>query len=182
MQQPVVGIDPSLTSTGVAIHLPDPGLVEVPRIITHRVRSTGTADATWPEREARIINLAADVAAVVPAASRVFIEGPAYSKSQGSSHDRAGYWWRLYSLLAAKNCPITVVMPNLRVKYALGTSRGSKDEVMASAIRRYPDADITGNDVADAVVILAMGCRLLQIPLEVGLSKDRIDALKTFLA
>lgn len=66
------------------------------------------------------------------------------------------------------------------MKYATGKGGGKdagKDAVLAAAIRTYPHLDITGNDIADAVIFLAIGRRLTGQPMEASLPKARLDAL-----
>jgi crossover junction endodeoxyribonuclease RuvC len=44
-------------------------------------------------------------------------------------------------------------------------------------IRRYPDVDVDGNDVADALVLAAIGCRHLGSPLEESLPANHLAAM-----
>src|SRR5690606_38220704 len=53
--------------------------------------------------------------------------------------------------------PYAVVAPTPLKKYVTGRGNASKDEVLAAAIRRWPDAAINGNDEADAYALRAMG-------------------------
>jgi crossover junction endodeoxyribonuclease RuvC len=64
--------------------------------------------------------------------------------------------------------PYAVVTPQQLKKYATGYGSGKncgKDKVLAAAIRRYPMAEVDGNDVADALVLAAMGADHLGCPL-----------------
>jgi hypothetical protein len=49
--------------------------------------------------------------------------------------------------------------------------------VLAAVVRRYPHADITGNDIADALVLAAMGARQLGFPIEESLPQANQAAL-----
>ena len=69
------------------------------------------------------------------------------------------------------------VPPSCRAKYATGKGNAGKDEVLLAASRRYPHAPIVGNDDADAVVLAAIGARLLGEPVEDSLPKTHLDAL-----
>ncbi|MFI7191442.1 hypothetical protein ACIBQ0_17045 [Nocardia nova] len=154
----VVGIDPSLTSTGVAI--------SGTPVQVARIQSKGTENDTWQQRFDRISAVAHQIAADIPNGSLTVIEAPSYGSVGGAKHDRVGLWWFTYRLLEAKGCRIIPVAPSQRSKYATGSGRAHKDHVLAAAVKRYPDIDITGNDVADAVILMAMGCRLAGRPID----------------
>ncbi|MGW5519233.1 hypothetical protein [Nocardia africana] len=154
----VVGIDPSLTSTGVAI---SGDTVQV-----QRTQSKGSESDTWQQRFDRITSVASRVVVDVPDGAIVVLEAPSYGSVGGAKHDRVGLWWFIYQLLDAKGCRVTPVAPSQRSKYATGSGRAHKDQVLAAAVKRYPDIDITGNDVADAVILMAMGCRLAGRPID----------------
>lgn len=174
----IVGIDPSLTSTGIAIwqHLNN----GFDHIETQRVRSTGKKTDTWDMRGARIKRLAETIVGHVPTNALVIIESPSYGSISTSAHDRSGLWWAIHQKLTAKGCDIIPATPSQRMMYATGKGGGKdagKDMVLAQAIRRYPNIDITGNDIADAVIFLAIGARLIGQPLEDSLPQTHINAL-----
>lgn len=136
----VVGIDPSLSSTGLAttdrlLRLKPPrGLVG-----SARIRWIVSAATAW-------------------AADLYVIEGPAYSRQLGAGHhEAAGLWWALRMELDQRDIPVAVVPPNVLKKYATGSGNASKDQVLAAVVRRYAHMPITGNDEADAYVLYAMG-------------------------
>lgn len=171
--QATVGLDLSLTSTGIAIS-------ECGTITTHRVRSKGSKDATWEERCTRLQDLRQQIAHAIPTCSLIMIEGPSYGSIGSGTHDRSGLWWLIYSQLTMNGCTIIPVSPAQRMKYATGKGGGKdagKDNVLAAAVKRYPNIDITGNDIADAVILMAIGCRLVGNPLEQSLPKTHADAL-----
>lgn len=152
----ITGLDLSLTSTGAAVIegarvgltciRPDPGAGDHPRIDFIRSR-------VWHLAEL---------------ADLVVIEGPSYGSVTGKQHERAGLWWICARMLWRAGIPYAVVVPAALKKYALGKGSGKgtgKDQVLAAAIRRYPMADADGNDVADALVLAAMGADHLGCPL-----------------
>ena len=65
--------------------------------------------------------------------------------------------------------PVAEVAPALLKKYATGKGNAAKDEVLASVVRRYPQVDISGNDISDALVLAAMGARQLRTPIETSM-------------
>lgn len=155
----IVGIDPSLSSTGLATtdhltHLkPLRGLVG-----SDRIRWIVSAATTW-------------------AADLYVIEGPAYSRQLGAGHhEAAGLWWAIRMELDQRDIPVAVVPPNVLKKYATGKGNASKDQVLAAAIRRYPNVPITCNDEADAYLLYAMGLDQLGRP-PVAVPKSHREAL-----
>lgn len=170
-----VGLDLSMTSTGVAIHIDGATTL-------HRVQSkpcpTGPPDAkskgkptqTHRDKAKRFNLIRARVLGLFPEGSTVYIEGPSYASTGSGAHDIAGNWWLMvHELMFVWECDVFVVSPAQRCQYATGKGAGAeagKDRVLAAAIRRYPDLDITGNDVADAVVLMALGCRHQGAPID----------------
>jgi len=155
----VVGIDLSLASTGLAVADPD-------GVRVHRVRSTGRKDATALDTSLRLGRIAEQVEITTGPADLAVIESPSFGSHTGSQHERGGLWWDVVRRLVDRGIPIATVSPPSRAKYATGKGNAGKDEVLAAVVRRYPAVDVTGNDVADAVVLAAMGCRWLGQPID----------------
>ena len=170
----VVGIDPSLTSTGIA-HVAPGG-----RVTLSRVRSKGRAGASWYERGERLLDLAAriDEHLALPDPAVVVIEAPAYAAASTSVHDRAGLWWDVWHAARGRGHTVVAVTPSQRMVYATGTGRADKDRVLAAVIRRYVDVDVSGNDEADALVFAAIGRRLVGAPIEESLPAAHARAMR----
>lgn len=153
----VMGLDPSLTGTGLAHWSPTDGW-DTGTIVT-KGSNTDTYDTTG-KRLDRIVTAATE------AADRwkpdlLVIEFPAYSSNHGHATDRAGLFWQLVQRFRHR-WPTPVVGycdPRERIRYALGKRAGNKDAVLAAAIKRYPGANIRNNNEADAVLLAALGCR-----------------------
>jgi crossover junction endodeoxyribonuclease RuvC len=170
----VAGIDLSLTSTGVALITTQPD----PDRHTRRIESKGQAKATLAERNTRLTRLARAVTDEAGGADLIVIEQPAYSRQVGSMHDRSGLWWLVVNILVEDYTGTVVeVSPTTRARYATGKGNAAKDLVLASVIKRYPDWDVTGNDVADALVLAAMGARHLGYPIEMSLPATHLAAM-----
>lgn len=171
----VVGVDLSLTSTGLArIH--SDGRVEVAR---HRTKPTGDDIRS---RSLRLRRIAATVTRSCAGASLVCIEGPTYGmKGEQGAHDRAGLWWLVAARLDAMDIPVVEVSPTTVKVYATGKGGGpdaSKDAVLAAVIRRYIDrVEVSGNDEADALILAAMAARHLGFPVERSLPQTHLRAL-----
>jgi crossover junction endodeoxyribonuclease RuvC len=161
-----IGIDLSMTSTGLAIYRPEdvvPGWLAFTRCIT----STPGKDPGYDgklHRFQRIYN--AILSELRADDAHVYLEGPSYASAGSATHDIAGNWWLLYQALREDACDITVVPPSVVKKYATGNGNAKKDAVLAAAIKRYPEIDIPGNDIADAVILMAIGLRLDGQPIE----------------
>jgi len=160
----VIGLDLSLASTGIAAI--GPAGVAVDRVLSRSVRGPSLS-----QRRDRLTAIRDNIKAALfdlghTARTLVVVEGPSLGQArQAGQHDRAGLWWLVVDWLHDWSYPTAEIPPASLKKYATGKGNASKDAVLAAAIRRYPMADITGNDVADAVVLAAMGAHHLGVPL-----------------
>jgi crossover junction endodeoxyribonuclease RuvC len=171
----VAGVDLSLTSTGLARVYGGGPLAEWS---VQRVESKGLATATLADRAARLSRLRETICDWVAAADLVVIEGPSFGQArQGGQHDRAGLWWLVVDDLLARGVPVAEVTPAGRMKYATGKGNSKKDDVLAAAVRRYLDVPIQGNDIADAVLLAAMGARHLGRPVEKSLPLKQLEPM-----
>jgi crossover junction endodeoxyribonuclease RuvC len=166
----VIGLDLSLTSTGIAVIDRD-GPITLRRIAT-----TGKTTDTLAERWYRLDRIVGPLKHLVDRhqPALIVIEGPSYGSRTGHQHDRSGLWWLVVDALPE---PIVEVPPTVRMRYATGKGQAQKDAVLAAVVRRYPHADVTGNDVADALVLAAMGRRWLGCPIETSLPNTHLAAM-----
>jgi crossover junction endodeoxyribonuclease RuvC len=155
----VVGLDLSLTSTGVAVATQNGA-------ITDRIKTQPTKDATLEDRDERLWTIRARVLDHATGADLVVVEGPSYGSTTPGQHERSGLWWLVVDALFRRRKRVVEVAPATRIRYALGKGRGDKDDVLSAVIRRYPHVDVNGNDEADALILAAMGARHLGHPLE----------------
>lgn len=184
MPATVIGLDPSLTGAGVGVADYDM-LDETPRFAVYTYGRNGKKGESFVQRHERIMAIRHQISAVVGTLEQVptiaTIEEPPYGASGGSAVDRAGLWWHTYDMLTERGIPIVVVNVAKVKKYALGKGSGAgtdKDQVMAAAIRRYPDVPISNNNESDAWMLVAIGKRLLGEPLEESLPKTHLAALE----
>lgn len=176
----VVGIDSSLTSTGL-VRLRGGYLDGTASV--HRVRSKAAGNAI-AARVDRLDGIAGEIVRFVQSepTDLVVIEGPAYGTAgkSGSMHDRSGLWWLVVYSLTRSGFRVLEVPPSSRIKYATGVGggpNGSKDAVLTAVVRRYPQFEIIGNDQADALLLAVMGRRLLGSPVELTLPQANLAAL-----
>lgn len=144
----VVGVDPSMTSTGV--------FVIGPTIRFERVQSKAD-DTSLRTRMDRLRSMAVRVReAVGDDVDLIVMEGPAYGSNNAKTHEMAGYWWLVVHVLD-KVAPIAVAQPGTVKKFATGSGTAGKDEMLAAAIEAFPALGIRNNDVADAAALAGLG-------------------------
>lgn len=143
----VVGIDPSLTATGVADA--DGGLLTI----------TSKPDGdTVADRARRLVTIWAHLRPLrLYAARLVVIEGPAFSRQgQAGVHLRAGLWWHIVTRLHAVGVPVAEVPPTTLKKYATGKGNATKAD-MRMALYKRAGLDIADDNQADAYWLRQMG-------------------------
>lgn len=153
----VVGIDPSLTSTGLAI------LKHGQPTLLTAIGNPGTAGAPYPERSDRIGRQTRHTTETLqnwlPQTHLAIIEGPSYDHNLPSNFDRAGLWWRLYATLRARHIPIAVIAPKTRALWATGNGDADKKTVTQTVKNWWPHArdHIRNDDIADAAALALAG-------------------------
>ncbi|MFD5848339.1 hypothetical protein [Streptomyces chartreusis] len=159
----VVGIDPSLTGTGIAS---SNGWCEVVGYKRARAKDPGITQLPHPERLAAMRHILDTVFYSLGAPQLVVMELPAHSRSGGGAHERGWFWWQLYSQIHNHQIPIGLLTPNQRALYATGKGTAAKGAVIDAVTRRWPDWTTEGNDnAADAVALMAAGRDWLGAPI-----------------
>lgn len=158
----VIGLDPSLTCTGIA----GDGWAEALRF-----KGKGHQRLRWLREEIRDRTRAADL---------VVIEGAAYGRGgQAGHHELAGLWWLVAQDLWERDIPYAVVNPHSRTIYATGSANPAKDHPRekrarvakgmvrdAVAARYGMECEGPGRyDKSDAYILAAMGLHHLGWPL-----------------
>jgi crossover junction endodeoxyribonuclease RuvC len=151
----VVGVDPSLTGTGIA------GVSAFGLCWSITVASKGHTADTLIERDIRLTDITDRVTAHAKGARLVVIEGPAISRSEGSVWDRAGLWWRIVHRLHGAEIPVAVCTPSTRAKWATGKGRADKAAVAAVVARLWPSAALDDDNQADALAFATIGLQWL---------------------
>jgi crossover junction endodeoxyribonuclease RuvC len=142
----VLGLDLSLTSTGLAL--------TTTSTITPKTRGYDRLRAI---RE-RVLAIARS-----GSVGLVVVEGRFNGTSAGQ-HELGGLWWHVTEALDAAGYPLAVVAPTTLKKYATGKGNASKDAVLLAAARAFPWFE-GGNDEADALFLRAMGCDATGTPI-----------------
>jgi Holliday junction resolvasome RuvABC endonuclease subunit len=95
----------------------------------------------------------------------VVVEGPSFGSRGNAVHQLGGLWWLITEALDRRGCLLAVASPQTRAKYATGRGNAGKDEVLAAAVRRFTAFMVVSNDEADALILCAMGCDRLGMPI-----------------
>jgi Holliday junction resolvasome RuvABC endonuclease subunit len=162
----IIGLDPSLTSFGIARTSGPDCLPDLHRV---RPKTRGHERLALILREVERLAFGADLAV---------IEG-AVLVAAGGGESRialAGLHWQVRHRLWEIHVPYAVVPPATRIKYLTGTGNAPKDMCLAATIRLFPLADVDGNDKADALALAQMGADAHGEPL-VPVPKDRTALL-----
>lgn len=148
----VLGLDLSLTSTGIAGADWTEVLKPKKNLSFERLRFLRDGVAEYLE---------------IFQPDLVVVEGPSYNSTGGHEHERGGCWWLVMERVDWLGIPIGVAPPTNIKKYATGVGGGpksGKDFVVLSAARHFPWFE-GGNDEADALWACAMGYDHLTEPL-----------------
>lgn len=152
----VIGLDVSLTATGIASSL-------------GWCKTVGRSDVTTAPllvRVGQVGDLAESILRHVGRPELVVIETPAFRALGGGVLERSALWWLVVRGLIARDVPVAEVNPRTRMRYATGKGQASKLAVVDAVARRYPLFLTYGNDnLADAAVLAAMGADRLGAPI-----------------
>lgn len=154
-----IGIDPSLTSTGIAIYSDTDGwrlgsITSSPDNYKHKPPLRGLIerlDTIADHTETFVNGWRPD--------DLVLIEGYLLMQTAARGAIIAN-WHTLVSRLVHAGLDPIEIPPATRQTYATGGTRGGKDQVMAQAYRRFPQAAPNTNDEADALFLAALGREL----------------------
>lgn len=161
MSVTVVGLDLSLTATGVA-RIGHDREADGLRVSTQVLGSKAAGDAVHARAD-RLTDLAASIVHATMLWGRpslVCIERPAYSSNSGSVTDRAGLWWLVVArMVRGQHVPVVDVVNNHLKAYATGKGNAAKDAVLAETVRRYGVLvpTLADNNEADALQLAALG-------------------------
>jgi Holliday junction resolvasome RuvABC endonuclease subunit len=153
----VIGVDLSLTGTGIASNL---GWCQL-------IGETGITTRPLDERIHAIDRLADQIITTVGRdCALVAIEIPAFSRSGAGNHERSALWWKVVRRLRLRDTPVAEIPIQARMRYATGRGAAHKGAVIDAVARRLPMFDTRGDDnLADAAVLAAMAADHLGHPL-----------------
>jgi Holliday junction resolvasome RuvABC endonuclease subunit len=149
-----VGIDPSLTCSGVAI-------IDGNGAVITRRHKTAPAGKSLKARRGRLRDAVAGILKTVPAHVDVsVIEVPAFGRQFGALGERVALYWWLVDQLMARG-PVVEVSPSQRAKLATGNGASKKPEVVAAMRDRFPSVWVPDDNVADALALAQAGAHWL---------------------
>lgn len=149
MRPVILGLDPSLTCTGLA----GDGWVTT-------IQPGRKVEGTFEQRARMLIWITREVLGRIYEAKpdMVVIEGPALFAKFGMVHERAGLWWRLVVALMDAGIKVAVVPPKSLKTYITGKGNAQKKDVIEAVNQHFGDDFEPRNDnEADAMVLCAMG-------------------------
>ena len=166
----VCGVDPSLTSTGLA-------KIKGKRILdTGLIKTSSKADVPYRERSGRIIHIASGIADFCAGADLVVIEGPSFRSVSTSVWERAALFYRALEHFIGAGIPFAVAPPKSAKKWASGAGNAGKQAVMDCLVNVFGDFTAPSFDVSDALALAGMGAHHLGDIAPKG--KGRVSALR----
>lgn len=154
----IVGVDISLTATGIASSLG----------WTRKVGRSNVTKAPLLVRVAQVAELADSIVMHIGTPDLVVIEAPSFGSftGGGGTLERSALWWKVVERIVGRDIPLAEVAPSQRAKYATGRGQATKSAVVDAVARRWPQFATHGDDnLADAAVLAAMGADHIGHPL-----------------
>jgi Holliday junction resolvasome RuvABC endonuclease subunit len=170
----VCGIDTSLTATGLARITWASQAVAVD---THRTGITGVTNMDYPGKHQAVTDLAGRILDWVLPAALVVIEEPVSDPRSTSTWERAYLWWAVVGRLLDREVPLMVVAPAAAKKWATGSGRADKDDMVSAMARMWPQVERVKNDTADALALAGIGLQLLDGPVPGGVTAYRREVV-----
>jgi Holliday junction resolvasome RuvABC endonuclease subunit len=173
----VVGLDISIGGTGYAEWSDGYAHFDTARFATEKAPTEKGVQPTLEERHDRLQviedRIVARIYRQTPVPDLVVVEGPSMGSIQGA-HDISGNWWRIVGRLMQAGLKVAEVSPGQVKQYATGSgaTRGANKVTKAMVVEavrgRYDTGPIgiKSHDKADAIVLAAIGCRLLGHPVD----------------
>lgn len=153
----IVGVDMSLTGTGVA-------MLDDGTMTTTRVESTGHTNDSLNKRFERQTILTDRVLELCRGADFVVIETLFTAKNAGALIDRAGLWWRIIGSLTMWSIPVVPVTGSQGKKFLTGSGNADKGTMVRWAGKLWPEwvpsSKSKIEDEADAIALASIGLAL----------------------
>lgn len=158
----IVGVDLSLTGTGIAVIEWKYAVGWNTTVETFLIKSKPCGDS-FKSRHLRLETIAASVVGYCKGADMVVIEGPSYGSVGGSAFDRAGLWWWVASILFTVGTPVAVVTPTQLKKWATGKGNAGKTEVVVAINKLWPTVETNNDNESDALCLATMGVQSMRL-------------------
>ena len=162
----IIGIDPSLTGTGVAAA---EGL--------HTITSKPGPNPSLVSRSARLNAIVRAIDDRTMTVDLVVIEAPSLAqKSQAGTLDRNGLWWLIVDRLHTKGIAVVEVTPSTLKKFATGKGNATKPD-MRMALDQRAGLDCRDDNQVDAWWLRQVGLHLTDHPDRIALPQTHTIAL-----
>jgi Holliday junction resolvasome RuvABC endonuclease subunit len=168
----IVGVDPSLTGTGVAV-IRDGRFTGATVIKDSRWKKR--APQTERERQERLDVILCRVSEWAVGADLVVLEGLSFD-SHDTMRQLAGLSWLLRRQCWKADRPFVLVPPSTLKLWAVDHGKADKGVMLAAARETFPGVEIEDDNAADAVWLAALGADHLGYPL-VDMPERRAQAL-----
>jgi crossover junction endodeoxyribonuclease RuvC len=147
----IVGLDPSLTATGIA-YLTSDGTCSLATL----------RSSTHPEVELRLARLRNSILAAVLLVrpSLVVIEGLSFGSNDPSAQERAWLHFTIRLEMWANDIQFVVVPPSTLKKFTTGSGAAKKEQMMLEVFKRF-DVSAADNNQADATALAFLGATYL---------------------
>lgn len=160
----IVGIDPSLTGTGIAFGN---------RLMTVGSKPAGTSLTARRERLTDLCRRIVETAGP----GTVIIEAPSLGQArQGGTLDRNGLWWLLVDELMGRGAVVVEVPPATLKKFATGRGNAPKGD-MRMALFKRAGIDCGDDNQVDAWWLRQIGLHLTDDPDRLRLPQPQLAAL-----
>ncbi|AXQ62294.1 RuvC-like Holliday junction resolvase [Gordonia phage TillyBobJoe] len=157
----VIGLDLSLTSTGIATLTYDP--TNGDHTVQLQTITSSPTGKTLADREARLTRLRQTIVGACRGADLVCVEGPSFGSNNSGTWDRGGLWWLVVTGLARLDVPFVEVPPATVKKFACDKGNGGKADVAAGITRLWPNEYPHGDDQMDALTLASIAL-VLSVP------------------
>lgn len=162
----VVGLDLSLTATGIA----------AASGTLHTITSKPD-DGTIAGRLNRMADIEQAICRHLDDLRLVVIEGPAFSSGAvPGSHLRAGLWWEVVRTVVLHYAPVAEVTPTTLKKFATGRGNATKADMRVAMLQRA-GLDVRDDNQVDAWWLRQAGLHHLGSPEAVSVPKAQTEAL-----
>lgn len=171
----ILGLDVSLTSTGVAVLgcTPDTRWT----VHTFTIPTAGREGDPEPMILDRMDYVVSTIGASAQHADLIAIERPAFAAKGNATATLAGLWWLTYRKILRYEAPVIVVPPSSAKKYATGSGNAGKRDVSRATVRLFPDYETKSGDEDDALILAAVAADMAGLPVPYERTKYRSDAL-----
>ena len=164
MIPPILGLDPSLRATGLA--LPDGELVTIKT----------PSCSTLGDRIERVRHIVGRVGVQAKIGALIVTEGPAFGMNNAATHELAGLWWALVVRLSEQGNQCVVLAPGQLKKLATGRGNATKAD-MRMALYQRAGLDVSDDNQVDAFWLREAGRQQLGHPDALTLPAVQRDVL-----